>query len=53
MLWLIKKLLLGKWCEHKWVEIGRGSMNSFGRRVGTYYETRCEKCGAYKVWNLR
>lgn len=52
MWWLIKKLLLGKWCDHKWVTRDQGKLVEQGSNIGAWKNCQCEKCGEWKRFTL-
>lgn len=53
MILLIKLLIWGKYCEHKYETIATGSVTNYrGDFVARAYHCRCSKCGALKLFRL-
>ena len=50
MIWLIKFLLFGH--IHKWECISVNRLTDDVGGIGMRAVTRCEKCGAYRKWDL-
>lgn len=49
------KLLEFLWtgCWHKWVDIRSVLADNESGGIWTRYYTRCSKCGAHKVWDVK
>lgn len=52
MLKLLKQII--GVCDHKWVEAYRADLarRVDSKKVGTRIVTKCEKCGAFKKWDM-
>lgn len=48
MLAWIYNLIVGQFCNHKWVIIASGTRSENGSITGNYYDCKCKKCGRIK-----